>query len=173
MSRLFGSGYAIYALGFVALILIVLLLRNQKIDFKKLATYGIVYIAIAVVATFAWDKVRKQPLGSTIRDIIQSILRPKPPISPFIYDTDPNNDDYIKRGLKAEQMYALDKILEHEKENGGTELPAFTLNALTRNDNALKAAYKRWRKCSELRRSFGHVVYPSERHLLHYFDSKR
>jgi len=173
MSRLFGSGYVIYALGFVALVLIILLLRNQKIDFKKLATYGLVYIAITVAATVAWDKVRKQPLGSTIRGIIHSILKPKPPVSPFIYDTDPNNDDFIKRGLQPEQLYVLDKILEHEKENGGTELPPFTLNALTRNDNAIKAAYKRWRKCSELRRSFGHVVYPSERHSLHYFDRER
>ncbi len=174
MSKLFGSGNAVYlALGLAALILILILARKQKIDLKKIATYALIYFAITIAATVAWDKVKKQPLGSTVKSIIESILRPPPPTVPFIYDTDPNNDDYIKRGLQPEQMRALDKILEHEKENGGIQLPPFTLNALTKNDNALKAAYKRWRKCTELRRSFGHVVYPSERHSLHYFDKRK
>jgi|GEM_PF-3236153 len=128
------------------------------------------------VDTGIFDLINKCFCGSTKKERIvcakqDDSNRPVPPVDPHknhFYDTDPQNDAYIKDSLSMNQLVILDQILEYEKEKCGLRLTWFSLRRLTGGDQKLTDAYIRWRKCKNLMRSSGRVIYPSERALYHY-----
>ena len=81
----------------------------------------------------------------------------------FRYDTDSANNAYIVGGLNEKQMTILDEILLFEKKNCGGEIEKSQLNALSKGDSDIIAAYRRWCWCKKLMRSSEHVIYPDER----------
>ncbi len=83
----------------------------------------------------------------------------------IIYDTQAENDAYIKANLSKKQMSTLDRLLLKEKKDGGLRLSTKTLSNMTHGDVELEQAYLRWRKCREMMRSKHHTIYPDERHL--------
>lgn len=80
-----------------------------------------------------------------------------------IYDTDAQNDRYIKGSLTPMQLRVLDRLLDEEQDYGGRPLPAITIRRLASGDKAVIAAYDRWRTCSEMMRSSNYVIYPRDR----------
>ncbi len=82
-----------------------------------------------------------------------------------IYDTQAENDAYIKANLSKKQLSTLDRLLLQEKKDGGLRLSTKTLAKMTNGDVELEQAYLRWRKCREMMRSNHHTIYPDERHL--------
>jgi hypothetical protein len=81
----------------------------------------------------------------------------------FVYDTDPQNNDFIRARLEVEQLKQLDRLLMVEKENSGLRLSNVELEKLTGNDQIIIDAYSRWRKCKDMMRSYHHSIYPDER----------
>jgi hypothetical protein len=103
---------------------------------------------------------------TTVVHTLKSCLRGESPdLEPnsgsYYYDTDPECDHYIKNNLNRHQLRQLDSVLKQEKAQGGRELNSDLVKGIG-GDNVYNA-YQRWRTCYELRRSSGHVVYPSER----------
>ena len=86
--------------------------------------------------------------------------------SVIIYDTDPENDRYIKGELTGKQLSRFDRILEREKANKGQRLSGVELSELAGDDRELTEAYNRWCSCKDMMRSSSHIVYPSERNSL-------
>ena len=113
-----------------------------------------VWIAVIVSMVFLFVFVRPKVIDKNRDDI---------PPKYFIYDTDPDNDQFIQGQLEVHQLKALDAILEIEREKCGLRLPMVELDALAKNDRGLVDAYQRWRKCKDMMRSNHHVIYPSER----------
>jgi hypothetical protein len=101
--------------------------------------------------------------------VYQKYLKTSTPITaiagPVIYDTNPQNDSFIKGTLTAQQLAQFDKILEFEKSQNSMRISQNKLKELAANDLALYEAYNRWRKCMDMMRSTHHTVYPSERKL--------
>lgn len=93
-----------------------------------------------------------------------SILPESGRSSEIIYDTDPQNDRFIKGVLTTNQFRVLDKILDEEERNGGMRVNTGKVRQLAREDKAVIEAYDRWRRCGSLMRSENYVVYPSQRH---------
>jgi hypothetical protein len=153
--------------GIVSLILIYYFLNKQKISFEALFKFLATLITVNISITIPIDLIYHQPMGTTLIKIKELFWPPDEKV--YLYDTDPQNDSYIRGNLTRPQLEALDKILEHEKNNGGYKLPGFTLKAISKNEPALIDGYARWRVCCDLRRSFGHVIYPSERERIHYY----
>lgn len=91
------------------------------------------------------------------------------PVDKFFYDTDYKNDLYIKGDLSESQLLLFDIILEHEKMMDCVMLSESDLGILCKDDRALKDAYYRWRECAALMRSTTRTIYPSDRHLIHYY----
>ena len=85
--------------------------------------------------------------------------------SAFLYDTDTQNNAFIKGDLSTEQLKKLDILLEKEKASGGNRLTTKQITRITRHDQELYDAYYRWRRCREMMRSKHRSVYPSERYL--------
>ena len=83
----------------------------------------------------------------------------------IIYDTDPQNDEFIKGSLKRPKQKQLDRLLMKEKKACGLRFSNQLLQEYSKNDNEIISAYNRWRKCKEMRRSHHHVIYPDERDL--------
>ncbi len=79
----------------------------------------------------------------------------------YYYDTDPECNQYIKDNLNSHQLRKLDIVLKREQAQGGKKLDSDRVKQI--GGNNVYNAYLRWRICYELRRSSGHVVYPSER----------
>ncbi|RPI03870.1 MAG: hypothetical protein EHM72_00300 [Calditrichaeota bacterium] len=84
----------------------------------------------------------------------------------YFYDTDPNNNTFIKANLSPRQFFLLDRILMDEKASNGLKLSNLRIQELSRNDNDVIEAYERWRKCKNMNRSYHRVVYPDERIML-------
>ncbi len=99
----------------------------------------------------------------------QKYLNPSPSATsiagPVLYDTNPQNDSFIKGTLTVQQLAKLDKILEFEKAQTGMRLSQERLKELAANDLDLYDAYNRWRRCVDMMRSTHRTIYPSERHL--------
>jgi len=81
----------------------------------------------------------------------------------LIYDTNQQNDKFIKGNLNSQQLVQFDKILELEKAQSGFRLSAKDLKRTAKDDKALYEAYSRWRKCKDMMRSNHRTIYPSER----------
>jgi len=81
----------------------------------------------------------------------------------LIYDTNQQNDKFIKGNLNSQQLAQFDKILELEKAQSGFRLSAKDLKRTAKDDKALYEAYSRWRKCKDMMRSNHRTIYPSER----------
>lgn len=81
----------------------------------------------------------------------------------YMYDTDPQNDAFIKGRLTRQQMQILDKILMLEKKQNGMKCAPADVNQISRYDKELIEAYQRWTNCKNMRRSYHHVLYPNER----------
>ncbi len=94
---------------------------------------------------------------------IQEGKQPPDPTMAYVYDTDPQNNEFIKGRLTRYQLKQLDTILMVEKKQCGLRLSNIDLNALTNRDQALIEAYNRWRKCKDMMRSHHRVIYPDER----------
>jgi hypothetical protein len=81
----------------------------------------------------------------------------------FYYDTNSDNDEFIKGNLDRDQLLLLDKILMTEKKLRTHPLSDQQVQSIAKNDPAVIAAYERWCKCYDMIRSSTHVVYPDER----------
>jgi hypothetical protein len=81
----------------------------------------------------------------------------------FTYDTNPENDEFIKGALTKEQLKKFDDLLNLEQQKGGMRFKRSDLNELGILDKALIGAYGRWCHCNMLNRYSGHVVYPNMR----------
>jgi hypothetical protein len=84
----------------------------------------------------------------------------------IIYDTDPDNNEYIKGKLSYRELQLLDNVLIAENKSGEDRLPIETVQRIAKGDRDVVRAYSRWRECYELMRSSTHVVYPHERKYL-------
>ncbi|OPZ70891.1 MAG: hypothetical protein BWY83_01416 [bacterium ADurb.Bin478] len=81
----------------------------------------------------------------------------------FMYDSDPQNDRFIKGSLKRQQFRLLDRVLNEEERNGGMRLSDGKVRQLAADDKEVIEAYDRWRRCVSLMRSENYVIYPSQR----------
>ncbi|NLP12045.1 hypothetical protein GX408_16725 [bacterium] len=81
----------------------------------------------------------------------------------FMYDSDPQNDRFIKGSLKRQQFRLLDRVLDEEERNGGMRLSNSKVRQLAADDKEVIEAYDRWRRCCSLMRSENYVIYPSQR----------
>lgn len=81
----------------------------------------------------------------------------------LLYDTDYQNNEYIVGELKGRKLYVFDKLLMVEKKACGIRLPYERVEMVVDGDQDIIDAYKRWRICKDMRRSFHRIVYPDER----------
>jgi hypothetical protein len=88
---------------------------------------------------------------------------PDYPATPAVYDTDPQNDAYIKGSLSQQELSRLDRILMVEKGQSGKRLSQSRVADLANQNTKIIDAYDRWRNCYDMMRSSTHVVYPDER----------
>ncbi len=84
-------------------------------------------------------------------------------LSFFRYDTNPSNNDYIKKDLTVPELKLLDRVLLLEKRKSGLNLSDVDLQSVARNNRRVMLAYERWCECKLLMRSNHHVFYPDER----------
>jgi hypothetical protein len=122
-----------------------------------LTSFQIALLFVVAIALFVvYQKYIAPPDGHPATD----------PGSAMVYDTDPENDLYIKGELTSKQLTRFDRILEREKENRGLRLSGGDLSELAGDDRELIDAYYRWCSCKDMMRSSSHIVYPSERNSL-------
>ncbi len=88
---------------------------------------------------------------------------PDYPTISAVYDTDPQNDAYIKGLLSQQELYRFDRILMVEKRQSGKRLSQSRVADLANQNTKIIDAYDRWRNCHDMMRSSTHVVYPDER----------
>lgn len=89
--------------------------------------------------------------------------KPAPQRKTYIYDTDPQNNAFIIQRLDSSQLEELDKLLMFEKATCGERLRKGDIKKYSKGQSAVENAYERWRKCKDLFRSSGSVIYPDER----------
>jgi hypothetical protein len=133
----------------------------------------IISISFAITITFKEEiqiLIRKYIYVNETEQIKYSNSEKKKKIEiKFIYDTYPPNNNYIIGDLDEEELKILDQIIEEEKRLCGLRLTIKDLNILSANNSKINDAYYRWRKCKDLMRSSGRVIYPSERII--YFNN--
>ena len=83
----------------------------------------------------------------------------------YLYDTNPENDAYIKGSLTVAQLKELDRLLLSEKLKNGTRLNHRDIFDLGITDNDVVSAYNRWHSCAQLFRNQSRVIYPNERKI--------
>jgi len=115
----------------------------------------VIFIVLVIAGYYAYQKYLKPSSPAAITA----------PAGAVIYDTNPQNDSFIKGTLTARQLAQFDKILEFEKSQTGMRITQEQLKELAANDLDLYDAYNRWRRCVDMMRSTHHTIYPSERHL--------
>ena len=124
----------------------------------KSANKFFLLIIVLAACYFGYTRYRHR-----IGGFLPPIFAPQEDLSNFIYDTDPQNDRYIKGMLTPRQFKILDRILMEEERNGGMRLSSGRVNQWAMDDKAVIEAYDRWRRCVSLMRSENSVIYPSER----------
>jgi len=85
------------------------------------------------------------------------------PSTSIIYDTDPDNDGYIKAPIQPEHWSELDKILNFEQKKNGNRVSTSAIGILGITNQSILKAYDRWCVCRNLNRNSTHVIYPSGR----------
>ena len=118
----------------------------------------VLLLAFLAVAYFSYTRYRHK-----VMQYLPSSLQPESNSYRAIYDTDPQNDRFIKGTLTAAQLSMLDQILNEEERNGGMRIADGLVRKIAREDKAVIEAYDRWRRCGSLMRSENYVVYPSRR----------
>ena len=78
------------------------------------------------------------------------------------YDTDPNNDRYIKGDMTPLQIKIFNRVLCAEKKQNGKKVSIQKIRKIAgyKNYETIQAAYKRWRECKDLNRNKDYVIYP-------------
>jgi hypothetical protein len=78
------------------------------------------------------------------------------------YDTDPNNDRYIKGDMNPSHIKLFNKVLCAEKKQNGKWVSGRQIRKIVGHQNfdAVNAAYKRWQECKDQNRNKDHVIYP-------------
>jgi hypothetical protein len=124
---------------------------------KNFSKFVLLLVFLAV-AYFGYTRYRHK-----VMQYLPSSFQPESNSYQAIYDTDPQNDRFIKGTLTAKQLSMLDQILNEEERNGGMRIADSLVRKIAREDKAIIEAYDRWRRCGSLMRSENYVVYPSHR----------
>jgi len=98
-----------------------------------------------------------------VGSLLPPSIRPGGDVTLIVYDTDPQNDRFIKGNLTGKQFRLLDRILNEEERNGGMRISGGRVRQYAMDDKAVIEAYDRWRRCCSLMRSENYVIYPSQR----------
>jgi hypothetical protein len=118
----------------------------------------VLLIVFLAIAYFGYTRYRHK-----IMQYIPPSFQPEGSSHQVIYDTDPQNDRFIRGTLNGRQLRVLDQVLNEEERNGGMRISNANVRKIALDDKAIIEAYDRWRRCVSLMRSENYVVYPSRR----------